>query len=189
VKQGQQIPIQTNINNTVSVQFVDAVLKLEVTPQVTADGTVFLDVSSKTRRLTTASRAYRDSGARYPSGHDQSADHRWRTVVIGGVVTNSQTTPLPRCRVGQCAVDGNLFKHTTIDVKSQELLFFRDASNSAPASRVAAIQYQVTREETSVSSLLFMHTLNAAGSNASGQSLERGGPTPCWRPISRTCIT
>src|SRR6266567_8766941 len=37
VKQGTKIPIQTTINNTVSVQFIDAVLKLEVTPQITAE--------------------------------------------------------------------------------------------------------------------------------------------------------
>ena len=44
VKQGTKIPIQTTINNTISVQFIDAVLKLEVTPQITAEGTVFMDV-------------------------------------------------------------------------------------------------------------------------------------------------
>src|SRR5438445_8890162 len=44
VKQGTKIPIQTTINNTTSVQFIDAVLKPEVTPQITAEGTVFMDV-------------------------------------------------------------------------------------------------------------------------------------------------
>src|SRR3984957_10290454 len=44
VKQGVKIPIQTTINNTISVQYVDAVLQLIVTPQITADGTVFMDV-------------------------------------------------------------------------------------------------------------------------------------------------
>ena len=44
VKQGTKIPIQTTINNTISVQYIDAVLKLEVTPQITAEGTVFMDV-------------------------------------------------------------------------------------------------------------------------------------------------
>src|SRR5713101_3552692 len=44
VKQGTKIPIQTTINNTVSLQYIDAVLKLEVTPQITAEGTVFMDV-------------------------------------------------------------------------------------------------------------------------------------------------
>src|SRR5437899_4653565 len=44
VKQGTKIPIQTTINNTISVQYIDAVLKLEVTPQITAEGTIFMDV-------------------------------------------------------------------------------------------------------------------------------------------------
>src|SRR5205807_2766260 len=44
VKQGTKIPIQTTINNTISITFIDAVLKLEVTPQITADGTIFMDV-------------------------------------------------------------------------------------------------------------------------------------------------
>src|SRR5206468_2554112 len=44
IKQGTRIPIQTTINNTISVQYVDAVLKLEVTPQITAEGTIFMDV-------------------------------------------------------------------------------------------------------------------------------------------------
>ena len=39
VKQGTKMPVQTIVNNTVSVQFVDAVLELDVTPQITADGT------------------------------------------------------------------------------------------------------------------------------------------------------
>ncbi len=44
IKQGTKIPIQTTINNTISVQFIDSVLKLEVTPQITAEGTIFMDV-------------------------------------------------------------------------------------------------------------------------------------------------
>src|SRR5947208_1619447 len=43
VKQGTKIPIQTTINNTISVQYIDAVLKLAVTPQITAEGTIFMD--------------------------------------------------------------------------------------------------------------------------------------------------
>ena len=39
-----QIPIQTLANNTVSVQFKDAVLTLRVTPQITDAGTVILDL-------------------------------------------------------------------------------------------------------------------------------------------------
>ncbi|MGH9727886.1 MAG: secretin N-terminal domain-containing protein, partial [Candidatus Acidiferrales bacterium] len=44
IKQGTKIPIQTIINNTISVQFVDAVLELQVTPQITGDGTIFMNI-------------------------------------------------------------------------------------------------------------------------------------------------
>ena len=39
-----QIPIQTLANNTVTVQFKDAVLTLKVTPQITDAGTVILEL-------------------------------------------------------------------------------------------------------------------------------------------------
>jgi type II secretory pathway component HofQ len=44
IPQRAKIPIQTIVNNTISVQYVDAVLELQVAPQVTAEGNVFLDV-------------------------------------------------------------------------------------------------------------------------------------------------
>jgi type IV pilus assembly protein PilQ len=44
VKQGQRIPVQTVVNNTISTQFIDVVLRLSVTPQITAEGTVFMDI-------------------------------------------------------------------------------------------------------------------------------------------------
>src|SRR5216684_2351603 len=53
VKQGTKIPIQTTINNTISVQYIDAVLKLEVTPQITAEGTVFMDVLVENTQIDT----------------------------------------------------------------------------------------------------------------------------------------
>ena len=47
IRSGLQIPVQTVANNTVTVQYVDATLRLEVTPQITAEGTVNLDISIK----------------------------------------------------------------------------------------------------------------------------------------------
>src|SRR5208337_583018 len=44
VQQGTQIPVQTTINNTISIQYVNATLQLTVTPQVTDDGHVFLKI-------------------------------------------------------------------------------------------------------------------------------------------------
>jgi type IV pilus secretin PilQ/predicted competence protein len=50
IRSGLQIPVQTVANNTVTVQYVDATLRLEVTPQITADGTVNLEINIKKQR-------------------------------------------------------------------------------------------------------------------------------------------
>jgi type IV pilus assembly protein PilQ len=126
VKQGQQIPIQTNVNNTISIQFIDAVLKLEVTPQITADGTVFLDITVENTQIDAG--IPRIQGT--PALDTQSAETKvlindGGTVVIGGVVINNQTTNIDQVPLlGSVPLIGNLFKHTLIDVKTQELLFF-----------------------------------------------------------------
>jgi type IV pilus assembly protein PilQ len=126
VKQGTKIPVQTIVNNTVSVQFVDAVLELDVTPQITADGTVFMDVTVENDQI--------DSGiARVqgiPAIDTQSAETKvtvndGATVVIGGVITTNQETQIQQVPlVGSVPVLGNLFKHTTVSSTSEELLFF-----------------------------------------------------------------
>ena len=69
VKQGTKIPMQTIVNNTISVQFVDAVLQLEVTPQITAEGTIFMDVKVTNTDRLNPSRASRASGHRHAGGH------------------------------------------------------------------------------------------------------------------------
>ena len=47
VQQGVQLPVQTSINNTIAVQYVNATLQLRVTPQITDDGHIFLDIDVK----------------------------------------------------------------------------------------------------------------------------------------------
>ena len=49
IQSGLQIPIQTVANNTVTVQFVNATLRLDVTPHVTAEGTVLMDINIQKR--------------------------------------------------------------------------------------------------------------------------------------------
>jgi len=126
VKQGTQIPIQTTINNTISVQYVDAVLRLQVTPQITADGNVFMDVVVENTQI--------DSGIPLVNGipalDTQSAKTKvligdGGTVVIGGVMVSSQQTNIFQVPLlGNIPLIGHLFKETSVDVKSQELLFF-----------------------------------------------------------------
>jgi type IV pilus assembly protein PilQ len=126
VKQGTKIPIQTTVNNTVSVQLIDAVLKLEVTPQITAEGTVFMDVSVENTQIDNG--VARINGT--PALSTQSAETKvlindGGTVVIGGVVVSSQSTNVDQVPLlGSVPLIGNLFKRTNVNVSSQELLFF-----------------------------------------------------------------
>jgi type IV pilus secretin PilQ/predicted competence protein len=126
VKQGTKIPVQTIVNNTVSVQFVDAVLELDVTPQITADGTVYMDVTVENDQIDQA--IPRVQGI--PAIDTQSAETKvtvndGATVVIGGIIVTQQSTTIQQVPlVGSVPVLGNLFKHTTVSSTSQELLFF-----------------------------------------------------------------
>jgi type IV pilus assembly protein PilQ len=126
VKQGTKIPIQTTINNTISVQFIDAVLKLEVTPQITAEGTIFMDVLVENTQIDTG--IPRVSGI--PALDTESAETKVTvadggTVVIGGIIISSQRTDIQQVPlVGSLPLIGHLFKRTSVTTQSQELMFF-----------------------------------------------------------------
>ncbi len=126
VKQGTKIPVQTIINNTVSVQFVDAVLELDVTPQITAEGTIFMDVTVTNDQIDQS--IPRVEGI--PAIDTQSAQTRvtvndGATVVVGGVIVSQQRTDVQLVPVlGSVPILGNLFKHSTVSTTEQELLFF-----------------------------------------------------------------
>jgi type IV pilus assembly protein PilQ len=126
VKQGTKIPIQTTINNTISVQYIDAVLKLEVTPQITAEGTVFMDVLVENTQIDTG--IPRVQGV--PALDTEAAETKVTvadggTVVIGGIIISSQRIDIQQTPiVGSIPLIGNLFKRTAVTTQSQELLFF-----------------------------------------------------------------
>jgi type IV pilus assembly protein PilQ len=126
VKQGEEIPIQTTINDTISVQYIDAVLKLEVTPQITADGTVFLDVDVENTQVDNG--IPRIQGI--PALDTQAATTKvlirdGGTVVVGGVIISSQQNNVNEVPlIGSIPLIGHLFKETSVSVTSQELLFF-----------------------------------------------------------------
>jgi len=126
IKQGTKIPIQTTINNTISVQFIDAVLKLEVTPQITADGTIFMDVLVENTQIDQG--IPRIQGV--PALDTQSTQTKvlvadGGTVVIGGVIVTSQNTNITETPIiGSLPLIGRLFKRTAVSINSAELVFF-----------------------------------------------------------------
>jgi type IV pilus secretin PilQ/predicted competence protein len=126
VKQGVKIPIQTTINNTISVQYIDAVLQLVVTPQITADGTVFMDVVVENTQIDQG--IPRIQGV--PALDTESAESKvtvadGATIVVGGVIVTSSQVNITQVPIlGSLPLIGNLFKRNATSVNSSELLFF-----------------------------------------------------------------
>jgi len=126
VKQGTKIPVQTVINNTISTEFIDAVLRLTVTPQITGEGTIYMDVDVENTQIDNG--IPRVQGI--PALDTQEAQTKvlvtdGGTVVIGGVIISSQQTSVAQTPfLGSIPVIGHLFRHTTVSTNSQELLFF-----------------------------------------------------------------
>jgi type IV pilus assembly protein PilQ len=125
IKQGLQIPIQTVANNTVTVQFKDAVLTLKVTPQITDAGTVILNLEVENNAADFANLV---NGI--PPINTQSAKtivlvRDGHTAVVGGIyqsteVTSQQSTPF----LSKIPVLGYLFKNNFMDSRNNELLLF-----------------------------------------------------------------
>lgn len=126
VQQGVKIPVQTTINNTISVQFFNVTLRLAVTPQITADNTVFLQVDIENDQIDPG--IPRIQGIPAIDTQQTTTNvlvQNGATVVIGGVmINNSQNNVQQVPLLGSLPVVGNLFKHSSIQNNSQELLFF-----------------------------------------------------------------
>jgi type IV pilus assembly protein PilQ len=129
IKQGVQIPIQTNANNTISVTFKDATLTLKVTPQITDAGTVILNLEVQ-NDSPDFSRTVGTGAAAVPPINTQSAKtivlvKDGATAVIGGIYqsteqTARQNTPF----LANIPVLGYLFRNNSIRNENTELLLF-----------------------------------------------------------------
>lgn len=124
IEQGEEIPYQqATSSGATSISFKKAVLKLEVTPQITPEGNVILtvDVNKDSRGTLT------------PQGYAINNKHvqtlvlveNGGTVVIGGIYTqedleNENKVPY----LGDIPLLGNLFKNRSRSTSKTELLIF-----------------------------------------------------------------
>jgi type IV pilus assembly protein PilQ len=126
VQQGVKIPIQTTVNNTVSLTFQDVTLSMVVTPQITSDGTIFLDIDVTNSTIDPG--IPRINGT--PALDTQEANTRvlvqdGGTVVFGGVIQNQNNLTIQQVPLlGSIPILGNLFKSTGVTTTTSELLFF-----------------------------------------------------------------
>jgi type IV pilus secretin PilQ/predicted competence protein len=125
ITQGVQIPIQTVANNTVTVTFQDAALKLNVTPQITASNTVIMQV-----QLENSSPDFSRAVGGIPPINTQRAlttilVSDGQTSVIGGIYVTSQQNSNDRTPgLYKIPLLGWLFQRREFTDESRELLIF-----------------------------------------------------------------
>jgi type IV pilus assembly protein PilQ len=127
VKQGVQIPIVTaaQLGGPPTATYVSAFLRLTVTPQITSEGTIFLNVDVEN---TLPNFGVTNQGN--PELITQQATTQvlvtdGGTVVIGGVIQTQNSLAIQQVPLlGDIPYLGNLFKHRTVTTSNQELIFF-----------------------------------------------------------------
>jgi type IV pilus assembly protein PilQ len=127
IQSGVQIPVQTNVNNTTTVIYVDATLRLTVTPQITNEGTILLDVQVSKREPAVALNL--SLGQNVPltirEYRGQILVRDGGTTVIGGIFQindQDQNNMIPG--LWKIPILGNLFRNKTRTEKHDELLIF-----------------------------------------------------------------
>jgi type IV pilus assembly protein PilQ len=127
IQSGFQIPYQTRINFTTTIQYVDATLRLTVTPQITEAGTVIMDINVQKNEPTTGLAVEGASGTPLSTrtAHTRLMVRDGGTAVIGGIYQvkdNDSRSRVPFLH--QIPVLGNLFKDHNISSSHDELLIF-----------------------------------------------------------------
>ena len=125
IKQGTNIPYETASLRGTEVQFIEATLELRVTPSITADGTVFLEVFVKKNRPD-----FGNTVGSYPSIEVKEAETtvmvpNGDTTVIGGVYSldeSEDSAYIPG--IGKVPVLGALFKNKSKRKDRSEMLVF-----------------------------------------------------------------
>ncbi|MGE5715404.1 MAG: type IV pilus secretin PilQ [Acidobacteriota bacterium] len=127
IQSGFQIPVQTTVNNTTSVLYINATLRLDVTPQITNEGTVIMNISIQKREPAV--------GINIAGGQNiplTTRDAKTRlmvrdggTAVIGGIfkiTTNDGQSMIPG--LWKIPILGNLFRSRTQTESTDELMIF-----------------------------------------------------------------
>jgi type IV pilus assembly protein PilQ len=124
IEQGTELPYQVATSSgATSIAFRKANLKLEVTPQITPEGNIILDVDVNKDSVGQSTA----SGFAINTKHvkTQVLVENGGTVVIGGIFELTETETETRVPFfGDLPVAGNLFKQRQRSANKQELLIF-----------------------------------------------------------------
>ena len=127
VRQGVRVPIvtQAQLGGPPTVTYVDAFLRLTVIPQITSEGTIFLNVDVENTTPNFAVTVDNNPELVTQQATTQVLVSDGGTVVIGGVIQTTNSVNIAQVPVlGNIPGLGNLFKHRTVNSSNQELIFF-----------------------------------------------------------------
>jgi type IV pilus assembly protein PilQ len=127
VRQGVRVPIvtQAQLGGPPTVTYVDAFLRLTVVPQITSEGTIFLNVDVENTTPDFGRTVQGNPTLITQQATTQVLVTDGGTVVIGGVIqTNNSINIAQVPLLGDVPFLGNLFKHRTVSTSNQELIFF-----------------------------------------------------------------
>ncbi len=127
IQSGIQIPFQTRVNFTTTVAFVDATLRLSVTPQITAENTVIMII--QVQKVEPAEGLGVTGGENVPlitrRAQTRLMVRDGGTAVIGGIYQSTENDAENRVPiVHQIPVLGQLFKNRNTTRRHDELLIF-----------------------------------------------------------------
>jgi type IV pilus assembly protein PilQ len=127
VKQGVRVPIvtQAQLGGPPTVTYVDAFLRLTVTPQITSENTIFLNVDVENTTPNFAQEVQGNPELITQQATTQVLVTDGGTVVIGGVIQTQNSIEVDQVPLlGNLPILGNLFKHVQVSTSNQELIFF-----------------------------------------------------------------
>ncbi len=130
IKTGEEIPfVESSASGRSTIKFREAVLSLKVTPSITPDNRLILDLNVK-QDSRSEDEVFGENNSRVPiilknEITTQALVDNGKTIVLGGVFRESelyQETKVPL--LGDIPILGHLFKRTSVDNDKTELLIF-----------------------------------------------------------------
>jgi type IV pilus assembly protein PilQ len=129
IMQGVEIPYQQSASSgATSISFKNAVLQLQVTPQITPDNRIILDLDVRDDEVGQV--VVESGGVNVPAIDTREVTTQvlvndGQTVVLGGILTTNTSNVTNKVPwLGDIPVLGNLFKNTDRTNKKDELLIF-----------------------------------------------------------------
>ncbi len=127
IRQGVRVPIvtQAQLGGPPTVTYVDAFLRLTVVPQITSEGTIFLNVDVENTTPDFGRTVQGNPTLITQQATTQVLVTDGGTVVIGGVIQTQNSVNVSQVPLlGNIPALGNLFKHKAVSTSNQELIFF-----------------------------------------------------------------